>query len=595
MIIDGKLVVSKKKKKVLVVELKQKGFKAISKTVDVSKEGESEPVVENEEDNDENVEAEANAYDYLLGMAIWSLTQERVEKLLKQIGDKELEIDALIKLSKEDLWKKDLEDFIHEWRFQLEDEERRQKKAASMGRRVSSKLKTTVKAGTRKRKNDDTPSDSDFSSKKMKKAAVVKNAVKKVQSKISMLSDSYPALKATSSTLSTITNGTKPSTGGPAVAKAIIKPDQDVWMTIDGADDSAPIAPVFTKAKEAAVIKKAAVPKVPKASKAVTKVDSDSEDEPSIRPAAPVSRAPRAAARKPVKYSVFSDSDSDNGDDMLFDVGKMVKGIGPSAESSSNTTRPLFSATASLSRPGSSAGLVARKSMARTVIESGSDDETDYTRLAPTTNGGVKTTARATLLSDEEDNSDVYNAKPTISTKSTAAAPQLAAKPRGRPPVAKAPKAVPAAKLTAKEPKKLPLSPAAKAYAAKQAKANGLAPTGAAGKAKPLAKPKYTASDDDDEDDVDKIADEMLSEDDDGDDVVLAPVRGKPAPRAAREDSVAGSVAGGRPARRAAAEAVKKTWVLDEESEDDEEEGGSEAEEEEEEEEEDTGEFDESE
>ena len=68
MIIDGKLVVSKKKKKILVVELKQKGFKAFPKTVDASKEGESEPVVEIEEDNDENVETEASAYDYLLGV-----------------------------------------------------------------------------------------------------------------------------------------------------------------------------------------------------------------------------------------------------------------------------------------------------------------------------------------------------------------------------------------------------------------------------------------------------------------------------------------------------------------------------------------------
>ncbi|MCJ1386739.1 DNA topoisomerase 2 [Xylographa soralifera] len=591
MIIDGKLVVSKKKKKVLVVELKQKGFKAFPKTVDASKEGESEPVLENEEDNDENVETEASAYDYLLGMAIWSLTQERVEKLLKQIGDKELEIDALIKLSKEDLWKKDLDDFIHEWRFQIEDEEKRQKKVASMGRRVSSKLKTTVKGGPRKRKNDDTPSDSDFSSKKMKKAAVVKNAVKKAQPKISMLSDSYPTLKATSSTLSTTTNGIKPSTNITAVPKASAKPDQDVWMTIDGANDSdAPIAPVFTKAKEAAAIKKAAVPK---ASKAFTKVISDSEDELRVRPAATTSRAPRAVARKPVKYGVDSDSDFDNGDDMLFDVGKMVKGIGPCAESSTTTTRPLFSATASLSRPGSSAGLVARKSMARMVIESGSEDETDYTRLAPTANGGAKTTARATVLSDEDDDSDVFIAKPTTTTKSTATAPKPVVKPRGRPPVAKAPKTAPVAKVTAKEPKKLTLSPAAKAYAAKQAKANGLASTasalttGAASKAKPKAKPKYTASDDEEED-VDKMADEMLSEDDDDDDVVLAPARGKPAPRAAREDSVAGSVAGGRPARRAAAEAVKKTWVLDEESED-EEEGGSEAGEE------DTGDFDESE
>lgn len=70
MIIDGKLVVSKKKKKDLVVELKQKHFKPFPKTIDASKEGENEPVLENEEDSDENVETEANAYDYLLGVCI---------------------------------------------------------------------------------------------------------------------------------------------------------------------------------------------------------------------------------------------------------------------------------------------------------------------------------------------------------------------------------------------------------------------------------------------------------------------------------------------------------------------------------------------
>ena len=51
-------------------------------------------------------------------MPIWSLTKERVEKLLKQVGDKELEIDTLLKLTKEDLWKRDLDEFIAEWRFQ---------------------------------------------------------------------------------------------------------------------------------------------------------------------------------------------------------------------------------------------------------------------------------------------------------------------------------------------------------------------------------------------------------------------------------------------------------------------------------------------
>ena len=41
-------------------------------------------------------------------MAIWSLTQERVEKLNRQIGDKEEEIDVLIKKTEKDIWRQDL-------------------------------------------------------------------------------------------------------------------------------------------------------------------------------------------------------------------------------------------------------------------------------------------------------------------------------------------------------------------------------------------------------------------------------------------------------------------------------------------------------
>lgn len=69
MIIDGKLVVSKKKKVDLVAELKQKNFKPFPKVSDAAKEGELEPVVENEDEPDNDVEASANAYDYLLGVS----------------------------------------------------------------------------------------------------------------------------------------------------------------------------------------------------------------------------------------------------------------------------------------------------------------------------------------------------------------------------------------------------------------------------------------------------------------------------------------------------------------------------------------------
>lgn len=550
MIIDGKLVVSKKKKKDLVAELKQKGFRAFSKTIDASKDGENEPVVENDEVDDETVEAEANSYDYLLGMAIWSLTKERVEKLLRQIGDKELEIDALIKLSKEDLWKKDLDEFINEWRFQLEDEEKRQRKVASMGRRVSLTLKTQVKPLSKKRKGDDSFSDSDFAGKKQKKAPTV---VKKVQPKGGMLSHLSPPSKPKQTTLTTIPNGVKllSETSSATEPKIAEKEYKDVQMTIDGAEDSdAPIAPVAAKGKSGAATKKAPPAKASKP----TKIDSDSDDEPVVK-AVPASRAPRAAARKPVKYSLNSDSDSDSGDDLLLDVGKMVKGIGsttvPTAAGPS-TTRPLFSATASLSRPGSSAGLVARKSLARTIIESGSEDETDYTRLAPPTSGGVKATARATVLSDDDDDMEDFVTKPAAVVNPAAAAP----KPRAKAP-SKAAAAKPAAKAAAavkeKEQKKLPLSPAAKAYAAKQAKANAATSSTAAGKAKAKPKSKPVSSD----------------EGDDFDDIKGVGVgKGREASVASSET---GSVVGGRPARRAAAAAVKKTWVIDDDDEDEEE------------------------
>jgi DNA topoisomerase-2 len=68
MIIDGKLVVSKKKKADLVAELRRKDFKPFPKVQDASKAGETEAVVENENEEEEN--ADANAYDYLLGVSL---------------------------------------------------------------------------------------------------------------------------------------------------------------------------------------------------------------------------------------------------------------------------------------------------------------------------------------------------------------------------------------------------------------------------------------------------------------------------------------------------------------------------------------------
>ena len=70
MIIDGKLVVSKKKKLVLVQELKEKGFKAMPKRADAIKEGELAPIADNDEEEEEDSQTGAVVYDYLLGVSL---------------------------------------------------------------------------------------------------------------------------------------------------------------------------------------------------------------------------------------------------------------------------------------------------------------------------------------------------------------------------------------------------------------------------------------------------------------------------------------------------------------------------------------------
>ena len=497
MIIDGKLVVSKKKKLVLVMELKKVGFKTFPKVTDAIKEGELAPIAENDEETEEDVETGASAYDYLLGMPIWSLTQERVEKLNKQIGDKEIEIDTLIKLSKEDLWKRDLDDFIAEWRFQLDDEAKRQKKVANLGRRASNKLKIGAAGPARKRKAGDDSDDSDFAGPvRAKKAAPAKKISKEPTGLMAGLAPvaaaNQPKKRGPKAGIKAASNAAEPS-------KPAKKETQDVWMNLAGGDSASdePVAPIFQKAKAAAATTKAPPPKAPKSE------DEDSADEEIIRPAA---ARGRRAATKPTTYNL-DDSDDSNGDDLLFDVGKMVKGIDSTSQDTTSNSRPLFSA--SLSRPGSSAGLPKKSfGSARQTIDAGDADDTDYAMLAPPPTDKKAVTARETVVSDDSEDDDPFMESPP-KAKTTKAASRPA-------PVAKAvPKKAPAPKKAASkpvaEPKKLPLSPAAKAYAAKRAKQQ-----------------QIVLDDEDEEDDeVEKVANEILDDDDD------EPVARRPARKAA--------------------------------------------------------------
>jgi DNA topoisomerase II len=94
MIVDKELIVSNRKKADIVAELRGKDFKPFPKvslakeageTADVAQEEPEAPTVNNESNSD---------FDYLLGMAIWNLTKEKVRLLVH--GGAVLEATSLL-------------------------------------------------------------------------------------------------------------------------------------------------------------------------------------------------------------------------------------------------------------------------------------------------------------------------------------------------------------------------------------------------------------------------------------------------------------------------------------------------------------------
>jgi DNA topoisomerase-2 len=76
MIIDGKLVIAKRKKADLIAELKQKDFKPFPKVSDAKKYGEDAPLADDYEESEEDVELGSDAYNYLLGVSTVSIVEK---------------------------------------------------------------------------------------------------------------------------------------------------------------------------------------------------------------------------------------------------------------------------------------------------------------------------------------------------------------------------------------------------------------------------------------------------------------------------------------------------------------------------------------
>lgn len=129
---NGSLVIENKKRKVVVQELVSRGYlpdpvaKWKEEVAKEENEEEEEPTEEETVEDDEEEEnkpkkkkpendqeeADVKKFNYLLGMSMWMLTEEKKNELLKQRDQKLFEFDTLKGKTTSDLWLEDLDEFL---------------------------------------------------------------------------------------------------------------------------------------------------------------------------------------------------------------------------------------------------------------------------------------------------------------------------------------------------------------------------------------------------------------------------------------------------------------------------------------------------
>ncbi|KAJ7585672.1 DNA topoisomerase II [Mycena floridula] len=155
MIVDKELVVSNRKKAAIVQDLKKHKFKPFPKIKKAKDAGEDADALE---DEDAEAAGSDTDYDYLLGMPIYNLTEEKIEKLRKQGEDKEAELMAVLAASPQQMWNKDLDKFLEEWQQTLDNFYTNVSKSKT-NKKKQGVLRTRKSIGTRKSKDSDDEDD----------------------------------------------------------------------------------------------------------------------------------------------------------------------------------------------------------------------------------------------------------------------------------------------------------------------------------------------------------------------------------------------------------------------------------------------------
>lgn len=124
-VIEEEIQIKRVKKKEIARSLKAAGFATMSELNEIQREERRATVVQNDDKSDDEEVAGAEAedevaegetppreYDYLLTMPLWSLSEEKVAELSKQMHDKKDDHDQLEATHIHTIWGRDLDAFL---------------------------------------------------------------------------------------------------------------------------------------------------------------------------------------------------------------------------------------------------------------------------------------------------------------------------------------------------------------------------------------------------------------------------------------------------------------------------------------------------
>jgi DNA topoisomerase-2 len=164
MVISGKLEIKKRKKDAIISDLKKHGFNTLWDLYVATSE---EDVDMGDDDGGEGAAAAAEealssisktgrgerGYDYLLGMALWSLTLERVEDAEQKMREKAAEVERLRLVAVEEFWEKELNsilDALDRTDGEMLEQEREGDRLKTRARRQEQQAKLAPKRGMSK-------------------------------------------------------------------------------------------------------------------------------------------------------------------------------------------------------------------------------------------------------------------------------------------------------------------------------------------------------------------------------------------------------------------------------------------------------------